>query len=246
MIYSEPDLIIPTLIELYDEPEGLNTTGIITRLRIKLEPSGHDTEIIPGRKDDFFSQKVRNLKSHNTLTNRGLASYDEKTGIWKITKKGRDYVDENIEDEKDAIGISLKNQGFNEGEIKEKAKEDYSGVIVEEGTLEKRNIYQRKRSDKLRKLAIKKHKEKNNGKLPCIGCGFDFEEKYGDCGKGFIEVHHMKLISEMDIEGTKEQIEEALKKVAPLCSNCHRIVHRKKEKMVSIEQLKEIIKENSN
>ena len=34
---------------------------------------------------------------------------------------------------------------------------------------------------------------------------------------------------------------EAIKEVAPLCSNCHRMVHRKRGILISIEDLKEII-----
>ena len=60
MIYSEPDLIIPSLIELQNNIRGLTTTQLIAKLRSRLKPTGHDIEIIKGRNDDYFSQKVRN------------------------------------------------------------------------------------------------------------------------------------------------------------------------------------------
>lgn len=244
MIYSEPDLIIPALIELKNSPNGLTTTQLIARLRGWLKPSGHDIEIIDGRKDDYFSQKVRNLKSHDTLTRRGLATYEN--GIWKITEKGRDYIKENFEDEKNALSESLEKQGFEKEEIRKEAEKDFAGVIIEEGALERRSVNQRKRSDKLRRLAIEKHRKDNNGKLPCIACGFDFGEKYGEYGRDIIEIHHKEVLHQMDIEGSKQKIEEALKKVAPLCSNCHRVVHRKREEMLSIEELRGVIKKDSN
>ena len=76
MVYSENDLIFPAL-QLLNQAlhRGLSTTELIEQLRQRLQPTGHDIEIIKGRKDDYFSQKVRNLKSHNTLTKKGLATY---------------------------------------------------------------------------------------------------------------------------------------------------------------------------
>ncbi len=41
-------------------------------------PNGHDTLLLKDRPDDLFSQKVRNLKSHNTLQNLNLAQYKNR------------------------------------------------------------------------------------------------------------------------------------------------------------------------
>lgn len=62
-----------------------------------------------------------------------------------------------------------------------------------------------------------------NGHLYCEACGFDFEEKYGELGCGFIEAHHTKPVSQMQ-EGEKTKLED----IVMLCSNCHSMVHRKK------------------
>ena len=239
MVYSEADLIMPTLTLLNQYADGLTTSQLIRYLTSILQPEGHDSEIISGRKDTYFSQKVRNLKSHDTLTKRGLADYHG--GLFKITEKGREYIKQTLEDEKNEIFESLQNQGFEMKEIETEIKKDFVGVTIEEGALERRSINQRKRSDKLRNLAIEKHQKENRGRLPCVACGFDFEEKYGEYGKHFIEIHHKELISEMDIKGNQQKVEDALKKICPLCSNCHKIIHRKKGEMLSIEKIKEII-----
>ena len=42
------------------------------------------------------------------------------------------------------------------------------------------------RSSKNRNAAIKIHGTK------CMICGFDFEKTYGEIGKDFIEIHHIK------------------------------------------------------
>lgn len=67
-MYTETDLIIPALQFIKEGPNGVTTSPLIAHLINVLKPSGHDMEIIPGRNDTYFSQKVRNLKSHNTLT----------------------------------------------------------------------------------------------------------------------------------------------------------------------------------
>ena len=60
----------------------------------------------------------------------------------------------------------------------------------------------------------------------CNICGFNFEEKYGDIGKDYIEVHHITLISESSISNSYKGTNPK-KDLIPLCSNCHSIIHRK-------------------
>jgi 5-methylcytosine-specific restriction protein A len=62
----------------------------------------------------------------------------------------------------------------------------------------------------------------------CNICGFDFKKIYGELGEDYIEVHHItpigKLSTAAGYEGTDPE-----KDLIPLCSNCHSMVHRKKE-----------------
>lgn len=92
------------------------------------------------------------------------------------------------------------------------------------------------RDAKNRRLAIKKHG------LNCYTCGFNFEEVYGERGKDFIEVHHIKPLSTLE-EAVEINPDTDL---VPLCANCHRMVHRRKDDVLSIEELKEIIRKYSN
>jgi predicted HNH restriction endonuclease len=82
-----------------------------------------------------------------------------------------------------------------------------------------------------RKLAIEYHG------LSCVACGFNFEEMYGERGKEFIEVHHVKPLSTLE----SEMIIDPKKDLVPLCSNCHRMVHRRKDDILSIEDLKDLL-----
>ena len=56
----------------------------------------------------------------------------------------------------------------------------------------------------------------------CVVCGFDFEEIYGELGKGFIEVHHLTPLA--DVDGSYEV--DPVRDLRPVCSNCHAIIHR--------------------
>ncbi len=237
MVVSEPELIVPALIILKGRPQGLTTTQLIKSLRNKVKPTGHDIEIIGGRSDDYFSQKVRNLTgSHRTLYAKGLATYDESTGISKITPEGVLYVDRT-----EPIFRALKRQGFSPRQIEREAREDYENVVVEEGALEVVSVKHRERSQKLRKAKVKELMEQE-GTLSCKACGFDFSKAYGSHGKNYIEIHHLKPVHEMEISGAKTQLDEALKKVVPLCSNCHRMMHRTPAQVLSVTELKTLIK----
>lgn len=76
----------------------------------------------------------------------------------------------------------------------------------------------RERNPKLREAAIKKY-----GRT-CMVCKFNFDDYYGKkFADSYIEVHHTRLLS--DAIG---EIETDIKDVIVVCSNCHRVLHRKR------------------
>lgn len=62
--YSERDIAIEA-IKIVEEFGELTMSGLIKVLVERMKPDGHDMEIIKNRNDTYFSQKVRNLKSHH-------------------------------------------------------------------------------------------------------------------------------------------------------------------------------------
>lgn len=70
----------------------------------------------------------------------------------------------------------------------------------------------------------------------CVVCGFDFAEHYGALGVGYIEVHHLKPLSEI----RKSHCINVQTDLLPLCSNCHSMVHRE-DPPVSIDRLRDIV-----
>ena len=105
----------------------------------------------------------------------------------------------------------------------------------EEGQVLTRTHRYRERDAKLIRRKKEKILQEKDG-LSCEACGFDFEAKYGTHGDGFIECHHTKPISELEA-GQKTKLSD----LALVCSNCHRMIHRKKP-WLAIPELKAKIK----
>ncbi len=78
---------------------------------------------------------------------------------------------------------------------------------------------------------IKEFKKKLGYECPI--CKFNFEKHYGEVGKEFIELHHLEPFHKLK-EGKERDL--TVKDFEVLCSNCHRMVHRKGVK--DIESLK--------
>ena len=90
--FTESELIPVALKIILDKPNGIATKDLIIELRNLMNPSGEDLEMLSNRNDDKFSQKVRNIKSHKTLENKGYAKfYDDK---FFITEKGVKFLNE--------------------------------------------------------------------------------------------------------------------------------------------------------
>ena len=111
--------------------------------------------------------------------------------------------------------------------------EIYEAEGFSEGRKYARYITKYERDPRNRINAIKIHGTK------CMVCGFDFEKVYGAYGKNFIEVHHVKPLYDLG----EEEIINPNTDLVCLCSNCHRMIHRKRDSILSIEQLKLITKQ---
>lgn len=90
--YSERELILPALALLDASPAGLTTTDLIRELTAIFKPDGRDAELSANRNDTRFSQKVRNLVSHETLIRPGWEAYDPDRQHHSITAAGRRHL----------------------------------------------------------------------------------------------------------------------------------------------------------
>lgn len=104
-------------------------------------------------------------------------------------------------------------------------------VEADEGQIMTRLHTFRERDKKIVRAKKESHL-REFGKLSCEVCSFDYLERYGDRGFGYIECHHRKPLCDLEIND-----KTTLSDLALLCSNCHRMIHRKRP-WLSIEELR--------
>ena len=133
---------------------------------------------------------------------------------WKIDTK----IEETI-----SLEIIKRFKDLDEEEVFPEGKEKYSVHKSKE------------RNQKL--VAIKKQKALLvNSNLPCEICKFSFKEQYGELGDKFIEAHHIFPISELT-EATETKLEDLIL----VCSNCHKMMHRRRPWLVK-EEIERLLK----
>lgn len=109
---------------------------------------------------------------------------------------------------------------------------EYKALV--EGAVKEIKINAYERNEKARQACIKHYG------LTCLVCGFNFENAYGEIGKNFIHVHHIKPLAEIQ----KSYVVDPVKDLVPICANCHAVVHRV-EPPLAINVVKEILTSRS-
>ena len=246
---KESELVLPALYIMADKGV-VRTSELIIRLATILKPTGKDAEIITGRRDTHFSQKVRNLVCHRKLGKLGYATYTPsgRDGLNAITEEGRKILVQNMPAIKylleNDFEYEVLNDGFAEVVTVAKANKPVlifdENIVVNEGAQKLRNTKVYERSKVLRDYALQYYSKGDH--ISCSACSFDFYSFYGELGKGFIEIHHRKPVFQYgDLDGAVF-LKNAVENVAPVCSNCHRMIHRKWSEPVSIDYLRYAIK----
>lgn len=119
---------------------------------------------------------------------------------------------------------------FSEQLIAEDASQDLVSGVEGHSKQVFTTVYER--DPALRREAIRIHG------VTCAACGFNFEDFYGEYGAGFIHVHHMSPIAQAG--GPVEVVPAA--DLVPLCPNCHAMIHRRKDKTLSVAELVEMVR----
>ena len=84
------------------------------------------------------------------------------------------------------------------------------------------------RDPSLRADALKIH-----GTACCV-CGFSFGSFYGKWGEGFAEVHHVYPLGN---SGSEKRTTDPTSDLRVICANCHRMMHRKRGTVLTVEEL---------
>jgi hypothetical protein len=180
-----------------------------------------------GRTPESFANSLKNTRdafdAHVSSGRVGWLSPDrqmprEEVMVGRILAKWGSKSDQEL---REALQTILDGAGTG-GEA-----EPEEATVETEGGLKLRIIRQYERSNHARNQAIAHHG------LQCMGCGFDFGATYGDIGAGYIEVHHAMPLAEHGVRKTDPK-----RDLTVLCSNCHRMVHRRRTVCLSLEELR--------
>lgn len=166
--------------------------------------------------ENRYTDKVSSVKDYKAQIRGTIERYSSDSKVFQTNKSGRDIFYMVGEKGDGHWGL----RGFNPHDTDVDMTEDDEGFP--EGKKALRTHICRERNYKVIKDAKDKYK-RENGKLICQICGFDFERVYGDIGKDFIEGHHTIPVSKLK-EGDKTKVEDILL----VCSNCHKMLHRKR------------------
>ena len=107
--------------------------------------------------------------------------------------------------------------------------------VLYEGAAQRISVNSYERNPKARKKCIEHYG------LSCKVCDFKFSELYGDVGRGFIHVHHLREISEI---GEEYQI-DPINDLIPVCPNCHAIIHHRKP-AYKIREVQQFLQNNKS
>lgn len=217
-------------------PVNMNTPGV-AELSELLKGAGFHPE--NGRDPEFRSRgsvgrKVNNLRAWIPKVDQvGLRKSKSEWPIvesFLVDRDGMKTVAEGIRKQIDA-GASEAGKADDPLRSTLEKFDPAAAEAAEEGGLRAVVSYRRERDPKLR--ASKLNAVVAQGRpIACEVCAFNFGEKYGPRGEGYIEVHHA---TPLHVTG---RVETALDDLVLLCSNCHRIIHR--SGWIAVDKLREI------
>ena len=152
--------------------------------------------------------------------------------LWNAEKKGK-YWECELKPE---VVEAIEEFKIFQSEETKITQEELEQEFYIEGAVINRQVNIYERDIRARERCLQFYK-KTKGRLFCQICNFDFEKAYGEIGKDYIHIHHIMPISEI---GAQYQIIPE-KDLIPVCPNCHAMLHRLSEKVLTVDELKNII-----
>ena len=188
---------------------------------------------------DNMRWRLEMIGAQTSCTNGATwAHYQE---YCRILKGIQMFLDERISDQITLLDAHsflwmlwmLKDASIPKGLMEEGIQDGESCVYYggKEGAQRLYYVMKYERDAKLRKQAIDIHGYR------CAACDMTLEETYGELGANYIEVHHVVPLHTLQEEITVNPETD----LVCLCPNCHRMIHRKKNSIMTVSELREII-----
>jgi 5-methylcytosine-specific restriction enzyme A len=213
------------LIRLGSEPRGIFLSGFAKGYAYR------DDHWDPSERKRAWYVDVDVDVLLNPYDEKSILSYDELEAIstgqrWSPPASGERIEEEasaKLEAEWERLIWTL--EGVSSGRFGERRAR-----TLREGAVRQTQGTRYERNPEARRLSIERHG------VSCVACGFNFEDSYGEVGKGYIHVHHLTPLSEISGEHDVNPVED----MRPICPNCHAIVHLKSPPY-TIEEIEEMI-----
>ncbi|TKJ83655.1 HNH endonuclease [Paenibacillus sp. CFBP13512] len=168
-----------------------------------------------------LSGEYARLRLIERMDSERLSLYELKKNGLKAAPQSPMKVKEGLEEYLEKYFNDYYSEGVFPEEIRHSLEEGHRHLI---------SVNKYERSSVARQKCIEE-----NG-LNCAVCDMNFEEVYGEIGKGFIHVHHIVPLHEV---GGRYKVDYK-KDLVCVCPNCHAMLHRNVDgKTLDIKKLKE-------
>jgi len=212
------------LMRLGQEPKGIMGAGFVTSDPF-LSPHWNGSGKLVNRVMIDF-EMILNPKEEPLLKLDLLKQGNLGKVNWTPQSSGVE-INPEVTDELEALWFDfLITQNIRLNPFKENESSEQN--VYTEGTPNQVRITKYERNPHARKACIEHYG------LSCSVCEFNFEQEYGELGKDFIHVHHLKQVADIG----KEYKIEPINDLRPVCPNCHAMIHKRKEPF-TIEEIKE-------
>jgi HNH endonuclease len=167
-------------------------------------------ELLPVTDDRIYGTNLLYLANARPLTKPVALEEFRKTSNGRPLRRGRWPAVISYLPKTSSPTEKMSNESVNETE---EAVEGYIRILLRKHRQRERNL----RTTKIRSTL------RANGRLVCevAACRFDFERVYGEMGREYAHVHHLRPLAE--IEASRKT---TLNDLAIVCPNCHAMIHR--------------------
>jgi 5-methylcytosine-specific restriction protein A len=215
------------LVRLGKEPKGIMAAGFVgTKPFLSKHWSG-ENKLIYNVVIDF--EVILNPECEPILNLKILNQGNLAKGHWTPQSSGIEIKPDIVYDLEQVWFEFLIKENIRNNPFTETKKEEQK--VYAEGNSNQVVVTKYERNPYARETCI------NHYGYTCVVCDFNFEKVYGDLGKNFIHVHHLKQVATIK----KEYNIDPIKDLRPVCPNCHAMIHKNPKKPYSIEEIKELI-----
>jgi hypothetical protein len=193
-----------------------------------------------GNDGEFYAVKVENIVlQHPVRLNPGLHTDGKSFGPNGYTYLGDesakrlmgDVIAANHEQEAELMNIYAQYFGGQEVPLLPEEIEEKEAESLYEGAKRQISVNAYERNPEARRKCIAHYG------ATCVICTLNFAEQYGEVGEGFIHVHHLRELSDIDERYKVDPIQD----LKPVCPNCHAIIHRRKPAH-TIDEVREFLR----